>query len=103
MNTATPIWKEVEIIAGAARYWLECGKLAQVEQELDSIEQLAIDQQEAPDIAPALALATAAANVSAMLDILEDPDADDYFSAEKMRTLALDALAALDKATQTNA
>ena len=102
MNTATPIWKEIEIIAGAARYWLECGKLSQVEQELDSIEQLAIDQQEAPDI-DAAAAAAAAAAIAAMMEIMEDPEADDYFSASKMQSLALDALAALDKVTKAHA
>ncbi len=98
---ATPIWKEVEIIAGAARYWLECGKLSQVEQELDSIEQLAIDQQEAPSIAADLAAASAA--IAEMMGILEDPDADDYFSAAQMQTLASAARYSISKAIQTHA
>jgi len=84
----TPILKEIQVVAGAASHYLECGKLDDVAMLLEEIEKLASNHLEnsAYLVIP---------YIRKIFAILRDPDSEDYFAAakaEKLGALALEML-----------
>jgi hypothetical protein len=86
-NTPTPIIDEIKILSGAASHFLECGKLDQVADILDEIEELAATQPAAP--AEPLAAQLAAALAWSLETITEciRPDAEMWEAIEAAQQL----------------